>query len=82
VDFIRLSELAPQPPAAAEAFDFTTGPRGWQGSGDTRLTADSVGLKVSGSEADAVPLSPSLAVPAEELNYVSLGMAADRTSTQ
>ena len=78
VDFIRLSELAPQSPAPAAAFDFTAGSQGWQGIGDTRLTADPAGLKVSGSEADAVALSPPLTVPAEELNYVSLGMAVDR----
>ena len=78
VDFIRISELAPEPPAAVAVFDFTVGTQGWQAIGDARLTAEPAGLKVSVSQADGLALSPPLAVPADEQNYVSLGMAVDQ----
>ena len=78
VDFIRISELAPQLPTAVAAFDFTTGTQGWQAVGSTRVTANPAGLKMIFQNADGFALSPLLVVPADEQNYVSLSMAVDQ----
>jgi len=43
--YFRISELAPQSPAAVATFGFAAGTQGCQAIGGTRLTAASAGLK-------------------------------------
>jgi len=81
VDFIRVIEESPPPPASGEGaegrFDFSKGPQGWQaaeGIGGLRVTAG--GLTFRTEAAGARLSSPALSVDAESHPFLTLRLAA------
>ncbi len=75
IDFLRISQIQPDPVTETLAFDFRNGGQGWSMLSGEALGADSGGLVVPWSSSADCLFSPRVSVNAESNTWVAVTMA-------
>jgi len=75
---IRILEPAAAPPSSSGEFDFAQSTQGWEALNGATLHRRAQTLEIHSPTAEAMVLSPALAIDADDKTYVSVRMAVDR----